>query len=635
MDKDAAASGRPAKLQKLHDLRRGVPYVSKSALEGILKTIQEKGIPEVVHTKAMLEATRKEISSWNAYGSLLQTCRVIDVHGAEKDLMFVNFHSFLHGLFKQGDAWMCLMFQKTNFIGKLDGSMSQEHVFCNDVVNPQLTGVLLQSPDPEDPPLRLYYRFRILVQDGAAQKFCLAMKGDSDTKFCVKCKNCICIKSSRQCDNDSDAEEDFSTAKYTKKSQLHLASDSEVLDSWQRMEQRFLSETPKVFAQWEQATGFSFSREALLGSTRLRPFLEPVSCYMHDWMHGVVANGALNIVGYLFLQAMQEQGLQSWSSFRDYLGFWVLPAATKKACPDLPSLFDSKRVDACKKSSKLKMQASELLCIGPILSHFASTACAGAADQRPCKALVAMVFFLELLTSVVHGCVRGKELGKAAERVLQLVVENDWEAWMVKKFHWMLHYGDSLQLHNCLIPCFAMERKHKQLTKIGTPIKNMRAYERAVLEEVVSGQLFKLKQPGRFDMSCRLLSQSCKATRAMQELLAQHGVTMGQVTICRTLKLAGGGSVSTGDVVLLKMQSALACGILLANFGNGQPHSILKFLDFQKTLADAAEWKEAHDNQAHVVSSFGILCAVSYFKSSDVYRTLLPYHARNLLARGS
>ena len=47
-----------------------------------------------------------------------------------------------------------------------------------------------------------------------------------------------------------------------------------------------------------------------------------------------------------------------------------------------------------------------------ILSHFASTACAGAADQRPCKALVAMVFFLELLTSVVHGCVRGTDLTK-------------------------------------------------------------------------------------------------------------------------------------------------------------------------------------------------------------------------------
>ena len=352
-------------------------------------------------------------------------------------------------------------------------------------------------------------------------------------------------------------------------------------------------------------------------------------------MHGVVANGTLNIVGYLFLEAMQKQGLQSWSSFRDYLGFWVLPAASKKTCSDLPSLFDSKRVDACRKACKLKMQASELLCIGPILSQFASTACAGAADQRPCKALVAMVFFLELLTSVVHGCVRGTDLDKAAERALKLVVESDWEAWMVKKFHWMLHYGDSLIEHGCLIPCFAMERKHKQLTKIGTPIQNMKAYEKAVLEEVVSDQLFNLRQPGRFDMSCRLLSQSCKATRAMQELLAQHGVTMGQVSICRTLKLAGGGSVSTGDVVLLKMQSALACGILLANFDNGQPHSIVKFLDFQKTLADAAEWREAHDNQAHVVSSFGILCAVTYSKSSDVYRTLLPYHARHLLARGS
>ena len=509
-------------------------------------------------------------------------------------------------------------------------------MFCNDVVNPQLTGVLLQSPNPEDPPLRLYYKFKVLVQDGAAQKYCLGIKGDSGSKFCVKCKNAVCIKSTNQAsENEEEEEEDTFTAKYTRKSQLRLASDSEVLESWQRMEQRFVSETPKVFAQWEQATGFSFSCQALLGSAKLRPFLEPVSCYMHDWMHGVVANGTLNIVGYLFLEAMQKQGLQSWSSFRDYLGFWVLPAASKKTCSDLPSLFDSKRVDACRKACKLKMQASELLCIGPILSQFASTACAGAADQRPCKALVAMVFFLELLTSVVHGCVRGTDLDKAAERALKLVVESDWEAWMVKKFHWMLHYGDSLIEHGCLIPCFAMERKHKQLTKIGTPIQNMKAYEKAVLEEVVSDQLFNLRQPGRFDMSCRLLSQSCKATRAMQELLAQHGVTMGQVSICRTLKLAGGGSVSTGDVVLLKMQSALACGILLANFDNGQPHSIVKFLDFQKTLADAAEWREAHDNQAHVVSSFGILCAVTYSKSSDVYRTLLPYHARHLLARGS
>ena len=231
-------------------------------------------------------------------------------------------------------------------------------------------------------------------------------------------------------------------------------------------------------------------------------------------------------------------------------------------------------------------------------------------------------------------CAR-KDLDKAAERALQLVVECEWEAWMVKKFHWMLHYRDSLMEHGCLIPCFAMERKHKQLTKIGTPIQNMKAYEKAVLEEVVSDQLFNLKQPGRFDMSCRLLSQSCRASRAMQELLAQHGVAVAQVSICRTLKLAGGGTVSTGDVVLLKMQSALACGILLANFDNGQPHSIVKFLDLQKTVADAVEWREAHDNQAHVVSSFGILCAVTYSKSSDVYRTLLPYQARHLLARGS
>ncbi|CAE7583780.1 unnamed protein product [Symbiodinium sp. CCMP2592] len=110
-----AADPEPEQAEEQEEAGAGLQAFEERAFEklqkkqGILKTIHEKGLPEVVHTKAMLEATRKEISSWNAYGSLLQSCKVIDVHGAEKDLMFLNLHSLLHGLFKQGGSFTDLL----------------------------------------------------------------------------------------------------------------------------------------------------------------------------------------------------------------------------------------------------------------------------------------------------------------------------------------------------------------------------------------------------------------------------------------------------------------------------------------------------------------------------------------------
>ena len=75
------------------------------------------------------------------------------------------------------------------------------------------------------------------------------------------------------------------------------------------------------------------------------------------------------------------------------------------------------------------------------------------------------------------------------------------------------------------------------------------------------------------------------------------------------------GTVSTGDVVLLKMQSALACGILLANFDNGQPHSIVKFLDLQKTVADAVEYGGRHMTTKHMWLAALEYCVLSLIPS--------------------
>ena len=165
--------------------------------------------------------------------------------------------------------------------------------------------------------------------------------------------------------------------------------------SWDRLRDRQAAETAADFALWQQACGMTFAEEALLSSVVLRSSWQPVTAYMQDYMHGMLQNGCLNIAGFLFMDAMHKMGLQSWNSFETYLGFWTLPSNGRKACPDLAGLFNKKRVEGHKKAQKLKMQASELLCVYPILAHYASTIGAKAENQLPVQASLAVTLFMD------------------------------------------------------------------------------------------------------------------------------------------------------------------------------------------------------------------------------------------------
>ena len=153
----------------------------------------------------------------------------------------------------------------------------------------------------------------------------------------------------------------------------------------------------------------------------------------------------------------------------------------------------------------------------------------------------------------------------------------------MKKFHWLFHYADSMLQHGFLIGTWAMERKHKQLTRIGSPIQNMQAYERSVLEEVVSAQMHQLRQPGIFDFSCRLMVRG-KATGAMRQLLARHLGSLASTELygSRTLMPHAGGSACSDDVVLFKHEAALCCGKLLWSSKLAASTASCGFLSLQK-----------------------------------------------------
>ena len=95
---------RAEKLRKLQHLTADVPYVSKSALEGILGWVKKNGDLPLMSSKTMKEANRTTLQNANAYGPLLVQQDVVMVDGSKKSLPFLNLHSFLHAAYKAGGA---------------------------------------------------------------------------------------------------------------------------------------------------------------------------------------------------------------------------------------------------------------------------------------------------------------------------------------------------------------------------------------------------------------------------------------------------------------------------------------------------------------------------------------------------
>lgn len=81
---------------------------------------------------------------------------------------------------------------------------------------------------------------------------------------------------------------------WTKVSQLDLTESAEIFSSWDRMAGRALTCSAGEFKQWQQAAGITWSPEAVLADKTLRPVLDPIKQYFHDFMHCLMATGAVS-----------------------------------------------------------------------------------------------------------------------------------------------------------------------------------------------------------------------------------------------------------------------------------------------------------------------------------------------------
>ena len=95
---------RPAKLRRLEDIRRKLPYLSASALASLIKDFEDQGIPELSQRKHIQEAKKVAVSKHHAYGPLIGDIPMVYNDGSSKNMLVVNLLSWLQAALARGVA---------------------------------------------------------------------------------------------------------------------------------------------------------------------------------------------------------------------------------------------------------------------------------------------------------------------------------------------------------------------------------------------------------------------------------------------------------------------------------------------------------------------------------------------------
>lgn len=682
-------------LSQLQRFRQKVPFCSQSALEGILDLASKEGIPENHKRKQIKESVEQVIGGLNTYGPLLVAATAMTLAKGPMDIVFANVFSYIAGAYAAGgcfanfleevhnhnpstftapwhcilyadeihpgnqlagssrkswglymsfsefgpmlsnsEAWFTIFVMRSDLVGKLAANIGQiyrlvlEHMFNNKQAHPH-AGVLFQRGPAR---LKLFWTLGFFIQDGSAQKFTFSNKQDSGSRVCMACKNLFVV-------TQNEEQGDKEISKYIKYSQLDIASDQEILDSWDRMKSRKKDCTKTEFKKWGQASGIDYSEHALLlsGTLREQRLLKPITQYMHDYMHGLCSNGVMSWILFLLIQSLQSNGVDDiWEQLHGFVQLWKQPAIHQ--C-DLHRLFLAKAVKGHKEAKKFKCSASEMLSLYKVLAHYVHTCCLA----NGFCVLAAQCYLA--WCSVLGYCVAipslerpdHKQLLAFVEKALGATVKAGWSEEFKPKMHWVLHFSDALQRHKQLIACWSMERRHKTIRKHGTLLCNTSHWETSLTKAVIAEHMHLLgEESNLFRQGCYLENMR-QPTKRMLASLHQHGLVLPGVACMqsKSCKLASGATITCGDVVLLLAErhgghspqfSAAQVHVFL-NLGSGNVNVAVveayKFNDWRPAQM-CSTWLVCSPRNLCLVSLEEILCPVTYNSAKGKVTCLTP-----------
>lgn len=677
---------KKAKLAELLQFKSKLPDHSQSALAAILQEAKQVGLPELHSSNHQKEARQELLQQCHggALGPLVQQATLYKDDGATTPLHFCHLLVCIMALFHQSgsftqlvhqahrrqpsalscpwnlaiycdeiipgnvlgraqrkvwciyctileftdhiaqeDAWLTICVERSSFVASLDGGIAQimgivlESIFHNPILDPRL-GLQLKSVMGD---ITMFFQWSMLLADGAAQKVVWSSKGDAGTKFCLLCSNVT----GTPIEDHEEGDLHCTTTSYQ---QLQLVTSQELLDSYQRLHGRLATCSKKDFAKWQQATGLTYTKYALMLNDNLlaKHLLAPTQQFAHDWMHGIL-QGTGPVVIHHTLATIAALPFDVFPFLETYVQCWTCPKSWKAL--HLHQLFQKKQEDKAKKANKFSCIASDCLALFPILRHFLETVIQ---PQGFCPEAIEAFLAMALVIDQCHAGAQWKATTRSSLlAAMEAANQNFLRAWpsasMIRKWHWHLHLPDLYQRFGMLPSCFTAERKHKTISQFATRLQKTQNFESHLLEQVLANEITTLKEPDLFPERVHL----CKPKKASSKQLAALAPFVSQpspATQCSSLaKLARGGQIHAGDAIIFLdgMGSSswkLAKVVLHARIFD-LPATLVQLWDI---LSLGKHHAKCRDNgSTGLIPMENILFAVPYSQEGLEATMLLPY----------
>ena len=295
----------------------------------------------------------------------------------------------------------------------------------------------------------------------------------------------------------------------------------------------------------------------------------------------------------------------------------------------LATLFLPCRLEKHRNSGKLNATASEILTLLPVLAQYVRQVYKNH-DDVELLAFKALNSLVEHVHAGFSGKVTGADIFHLVEDSLQQWKNAGWA--FRKKNHWLLHFHDRFDQHQCMVSCFAMERKHKFLSKKTTLVQNTKVFEASAMEEVTAGELYMLEQVDTLDNGIQILQPKTPRQKQTMELVSKlfAGLPL-QAISTSTQARCQDGNVLAGDVALFAAEEGKwACGRVHQHaqcHGQAPMTAVTKF-KLLEVHSHCACWEIVDNAPMMLVPLQNVFTSVTYAEDDKKITTLIPWRWR-------
>ena len=200
------------------------------------------------------------------------------------------------------------------------------------------------------------------------------------------------------------------------------------------------------FYNLQQATGITYHQHMLILDRQLDNVVDITEVFMHDYMHAFWVDGIFNTMVYLLFQAFVLKGRRTvYKTFSDFLMSWTWPSKNKVEASYMASIFGAERTKSNRKAKHIKCSASDCWnLLIPLKAFVHDVLLKLDACNAECNVFLQLLMIIDLVVATSSRHIEPAILLATVESFLEDFIEVFGVEWTTPKFHWLLHLAEYL-----------------------------------------------------------------------------------------------------------------------------------------------------------------------------------------------